>query len=486
MYIDQRKARLLFISLTFFVFSLLILIGLFGKIEFNPILNTRLEWGILILGVILSSVIVLWVRYVGKFDLFEFPIWISLNVYLQVLVSYWLFNTDPGKIYPSLRNDFNNWMFQALLLISASLLALWLGYIFYNRRMKDPIKKISGSARQFNLSRTIIVWFFLWLIITLAVPLNLIGWGGTAIGVWGNYLEFINILYLAAFSALAIYHFRKPTTLGWIWLSLTVIISLINGVAIGTRATIFVLINLVILIYYATGRFKWQLLFAGGLIVLILVPAATHFRSIVPRFSPVEPEKRFSTTFEAVAGTIDRPIGDLYEQVADLFGARQGSLFMVTASVIRNHPMILPFIMEPMVEQIAIGLIPRIIWPSKPVGNPELYYITITYSDRSSESSFTAIGLIADSYRIGGWFVSILFFIFLGIIMAWVYWRGPLNQNMVWIIFYISLLGIITYDGNIYSLSTFVIQRSIILWGFINFILFSKKSDKQLITNTNS
>ena len=477
---DKSVKTQLILAAICFLIAILALIAMQGTLDFNSLLSAKIEWVIFIVGVLSTLTILLWARRRGKLDIFEFPTWISINFYIQGIVSIWLFIRDIQNIYPSLRNNYQYWFLQALALIFVGLSSLWIGYILtFNGLIKKQPKPISYS-KNLNLSVTIAIWFVLWLAVTLSVPLNLLGWGGTAIGVWSNYLAFVQVLYLTASAALLIYHFRNPSIFGWVWLILALLSNIICSVAIGSRGAVYYFIYVFIIAYFATGKYKWKWLVAGVITLFVLIPAASWLRGEFPQNTAISANERFSTTYQALMGAIDRPIGDSYSQVVNLYAIRQGGLFQITASVMRQHPAIQPFVGGEMLSEFAIGLVPRVIWPSKPTGVSNLYSISTSYADTPTEYAFSDIGIFADSYRTGGWIVVVVIFLLLGCFLGWLYWRGPFLGDNANIVFYFLLLTIVAYNRSILEIGLFLIQRAILVWLFITFILYRRDRSDQL------
>jgi len=461
-------------AMTCFGVAALLVYAMVGGPHFSNIFDARLEWACLLLACGIVTMSAWWARYRGRLDFFEFPTWISFNLFGQVIAPYWLLAKDI-YFYPSLRFDYEHWMLMAVLLFAVCLSAVWCGYILVWRHLRIT----AWPVRQLDLTRTIFVWTVLWGANSTVAFLgyNPQTWGGSGAGTWNNYMAFVGILLTAANSALMIFHFRHPSNLGWIWLIGTLGVSLVSGLAIGTRGAALVFVNVFMVAYYASRRYMWQWLVIGALALVVLVPAATTLRAIIPRFERVNTSERLEVVSQAISNTMHRPASELTQDVVELFQRRQGDLFLVTASVMRQHPAMRPFLGLQMLEALAQNVIPRVLWPSKPAGTNKLYYINTWYTDTIEETSFADIGLFADSYRTGGWLFSFVFFMFLGGFMAWVYWRGPATDHGEWTVLYIVLLGVFAYSAAILESVTFVLQRAIPVWIFIISALFPRTDD---------
>ncbi len=84
-------AVLLFCAMVVALFTL----GSFGIIKFTPH-NFGLNFDLACIGLTVSIVIVLVIYYLDrkKFDFFEFPVWFTLNIYIQIILNVWLFQRD--------------------------------------------------------------------------------------------------------------------------------------------------------------------------------------------------------------------------------------------------------------------------------------------------------------------------------------------------------------------------------------------------------
>jgi len=286
------------------------------------------------------------------------------------VLGFWLFATDSSILSSNLQYSYTDWLFLAVVSVSLALGGLWAGYMLGFRRWAHSTLPAPAVTRQFRLSRAIVLWAILWPITVLAVPLNLAGWGGTAIGAWANYLNFVQAIVGAIATALTLYHFRHPSKLGWLWLVATLAINVFNAIALGTRGAVLLFVNLFMLNYYATGKYRWTWAVAGTTALLLLAPSATRLREIIPQYQAVDATTRFSAVGEAVDATLDQPLANLVQETASLFVNRQTSLLVVTASVIQTHPAVRPFVGDQMLQIFVEGLIPRVLYRDKPAGTP--------------------------------------------------------------------------------------------------------------------
>ncbi len=476
-YLINQSSKTLYYLAALCLFAASIVIFLWwGKLDLNPLLDSRVEWAILFLGILIGLLIINQARRNRKLDLFEFPTWFSLNIYIQAVFSVWLFYDDINQFFPSLRSTFNSKLLSSIILFGVSIGCIWIGHNVSLLALKKIPENTGRYRREPNLPLVMVIWVLLWIYITLSVFSNFLGWGGVLIGVWSNYLAFVQLLYLAASAVLLIHHFRNPTLFGWVWLVIALIFSAINGVAIGTRGVVFYFIYIFILAYYATNRYKWSWLVLGAITLMILVPSASVFRQQFPQYQAVSAQERMDSTLSSFGESLSEPIPELIDQVVNLFASRQGSVFLVTASVMQQHEKAASYVGREMLDEFLIGVIPRIFWRSKPVGFSNLYLITTRYTDASTERVFSEIGIIADTYRSGGWPLVTIVFSALGFFMGWLYVKGPLSNKDEWIVFYFLMLTVVIYSRSLLDTGLFLFQRAILVWLFLFFVLFKRVS----------
>jgi hypothetical protein len=99
-----------------------------------------------------------WVRHRGRFDVFEFPIWLSLNAFGQAILSWWLFQRNQLPSIPWLRGNYGP-MTTAVWLICLCLTALWVGYVWAYRHLDRRPGLIRPRAGQMRTSVVLALWF---------------------------------------------------------------------------------------------------------------------------------------------------------------------------------------------------------------------------------------------------------------------------------------------------------------------------------------
>lgn len=477
---SQRKAALL-VAAIFGLCALALIIAIAGfaapEVAIHA-LGIEFEVTAALVGFGLILVIVWWSNLRGRFDLFEFPIWFSLNAYLQGVASMWLLNRDVFIMIPGLERNPGPRMTEAVILFGFGLLFLWGGYVAVFRTQQQGVSLERTQHPQIKIAATFSIWFLAQLVIIFQTTVGGQGYlGNNTLGLWANYFAFVSVAGWAAWAALVIHHFRNPTLTGWTWLLLSIALDFGIGLVAGTKRPILTLVWLYLLNGYVTGkhlRVRWVL--AVCLAVIFMIPAVNLTRQSLWQVGNLTYGvgfwERIQILTDSVPKILSQPISVLFEDTSETIASRQISVISVTASVLNVHPQYQGFLGSELIQEMAVGIIPRIIWPAKPTGNSSLYDITGTYL--TYNRSLSAIGLFADAYRAGGWPFTAIWFLAVGAIGALLYRKGPRKEDDAWtVIYFVVLVFVITYDTTL----TTVILRSVtmmpLLWFTVTYVMYS-------------
>ena len=462
--------------------ALLVVVFMFDASPFGiseHILGSGFDIAAAGLGVVLVSIIAWWAFQQRRFDLFELPIWFSLNAYGQIVLNVWLLQRDISLGSPWLFYDAGVMMVLAIGLIGVSLTAMWAGYIWFTRKLECYPVKDQPLVRTPRLKIIIFVWFVTWLLETQAILTSLVGYlPGTTGFVWGNYLAFINLVNNLCTFILLFYHFRHSNTVSWVWVLFVCSSEIVLGFIVGTKSAVFIFLYIAMVISYTKRKTSKNWLMIGLLLLMLTVPIVNTFRANLfalgfDRSAGAGLMDRLSILGTSIQETLTQPSSHFTEQTLNTFAARQGVMLEITAAIMKAHPKTLPFLGIDMLSSIAESSIPRILWPEKPVGRPELYLITTTYLGASGEYSFASPGLFADAYRTGGWLFVMLWFWLLGVFAAWLYWQGPRRNDLAGTAFYLIMLtNILIYNSNIFRLILNFAQYATPIWIGIMYIAF--------------
>ena len=485
-HIPGRKARdrtgMLWIVVTSWGLALLCLGFMFGEGPFGlpkHVLGNSFDVVSAGLGVWLVLIMLWWARQRGKFDPFEFPVWFSLNAYVQVVLNVWLFQRDIKLSSPWLKSNADIMMTQAVLLIGVGLTVLWAGYVWFYRLLQRHPRWTQLAAESPRLQIIVAVWLVMWLLGMLSVVTGRQGYlPGTKGFLWTNYLAFVTRLGDLTTFVLMLYHFRHPTRVGRMWLVFACGSYVLLGLVVGTKGAVFILLYALMAIYYATGRLAKMWLVAGLLALFVAVPTMNAFRSDLfgagfDRSAGAAFVERVSILVESVQQTLTQPFSSLAEETRGTFEIRQGSILEITAAMITVHPASRPYIGFDLLEVIIPQVIPRLLWPGKTTVRPELYNISSVYLGTPAETSFASPGNFAEAYRAGGWLFVAFWFWALGAFGAWLYQKGPGRGNLPGTAFYLMLLiGIVTYDRELLVVIVQLLQFGTLAWILTMYVMF--------------
>ncbi len=292
----------------------------------------------------------MWVHRQGKFDLFELPVWISLNIYIQVVLNVSLFQRDLKLTSPWLINNASAMAVKAIFLFGFSLTVFWSAYIWVSERLQRHSHIIQTKAYEPRKTIIIGIWVITWLITTLSVVLGVQGYLPSITSfAWTNYLKIISLLGDLVTFILLLYHFRHPTLIGRCWLVFVCSTSVFLGLVVGTKGAIFIFLYLVMALYYAQNRIPKAWLSVGLLILFIIVPVVNTFRSSLfaagyNRSTGANFSERLLVLSDSTNQVITQPISMLAGQTGETFKARQGSIMEITMAMLAVHPSHRPYI----------------------------------------------------------------------------------------------------------------------------------------------
>jgi len=492
---ERSKRRELLIAASFvFAITLVLLIAATQAVKLPPhAYGVWFDAACAGLGLWLTILIVAWIKKTGRFDPFELPVWFSINIYVQVVMNIWLLQRDRVSAIPWLSND-TSMMPLAVLLFGVALTALWVGYaLMYRRLTSRPRVKKASTEREVNVVNTYLVWLVTWLVSLYVSFSGISSYLGSGIGSnlgWLNYYRFVEIVGSAAMALLAIRHFRKPTLFGWVWLAVIIGAQVAQSLIAGSKIFALFLIWLAMYYFYARRRFPKIWVLIAGMLVVLLVPVVNGYREelhILDHGQGVSLEDRVTALKNVFTGTVVQPVQTSFASTRATFQYRQGGMLDLTASALYLHPDHLYFVGPEMAEAFVPQLVPRVFWPGKPLTRSPLLLITTVYGGAISEHSFSTLGLVADSYRAGGWVATVIFFLILGAFMAWLYVQGPVRDSLMGIVFYTTLLSyIILYDRDFSTLLVNLIQFGPLIWILIRWVLFSSPTKRASVTTVPS
>jgi hypothetical protein len=454
-----------------------VLHALQGNSRQTHVLGAGFEVASLVLGLWLSLIIFWWAQHRRKLDLFELPVWFSLNAYVQVVANVWWFQRNVIPTSPLVKGRYASLAVPVVLLMGIGLTAMWIGYVLSQKLLVRQSRTLVPKQVELRLGRTYGVWLVASLISTMSVVMGFQGYLAVSGDIGQNYLLFVTLLANLATFSLMLHHFRRPTPVGRVWLLFACGSTLLLGLLVGTRGAAFILLYALMAKFYASGRLSWRWVLTGVVVLVVAAPTATLFRTNLFRSG-------YSRTAGApimdrvniLAGSWEEIVTQspsaLLGQTRDVFKGRQGSIFELTAAVLAAHPSSMPFQGFEFARQFAVWAVPRFLWPGKPSGRPDLYMVSTTYMGSPSEQSFAALGQFADAYRVAGWPFVVFWFLSLGCLSALVYSRGPGRGSLPGTAFYLVLLiGVLNFNNDLFGTALRLVQMVPLLWIIQKFVM---------------
>lgn len=422
------------------------------------------------------------------FNPFEIPVWFTINTLAQLVLNIWLLQRDFDTRSPWLNSDnTEDAMIASLFIIALSLTVMWLSYAtsrnwLEKRRTRNPLAHDDRQPKRVvNYQRVAVIWAVSWFANTYTVIVGQQGYLATNISIWTNYLHLITLVGELCAFVLIIQHFRKPTVVGWAWITFFVGTDIFLSFVIGTRSGILILLYVVIARYFATRRFAWSWIGIGFLVLIIIIPTVTSFRLALfqegySRSAGADFEARIHILYNSFTSTIsDLDFTALLDTTRQTFESRQASVLEVSAAITAVHPSDMPFVFEPFTRDLFTTLIPRVIWSDKPTERSSLYNISTIYLGSPAETSFASPGQFLDAYRIGSIVFVVIFFASLGFGFAWIYHIGPKQDSLIGTAYYLLvMLSIWTYNKTVMEVIIQTLQFVIPLYFFAHYVLTMK------------
>lgn len=483
-----RKDRLLLLTASTFLLSLGIIV-LYFLYSLMAGINIELDKGIYFLLLIVYGGVCLYPIYrrvlVGNLDIFEPPIWASITYGLAFGILGLPLFSKYVYINPFL--DSSYWLNLAFFYIILSIASLWLGYntkialwvlgrikIFHPKREKeDAVVKLSYAFALYAiglLARIYMINYGLYAYLGIA-NLNVSSLGLLQI------MMHIEKFCTYALAILTISYFIKPSNAKRIMFALIMSLEIIFGFISGMKSHVIIPLLIVAIIYYYTKRNTPKGILIGIILILIVsYPFSDTYRDFINK-GAVD-----TTSIKAIIEAIPDVMYDAYSEatIGSIFnfGYQKSSSRL---SMLESFSLIVKDLSQSgrfwygkyYVYFPLLVLVPRIIWPNKPVIDIGLWF-TQTYWNPIAISS-TAITYPGDLYLNFG-LVGVLLGMFVtGIIYRLVYEWFKLNIGPLALFIYVFIfLALTNYEGDFLGIYTGLIKQLMELI-IIGYFVFGKK-----------
>jgi hypothetical protein len=404
----------------------------------------------------------------GRLDLLELPVWYSLWALLSI-VFFGLFGYlgDPRKYGTTRVVPEPGWAADGLWLLVVSLPSLWIGYRLGWMRLTKQTRPVwwQNTSRLLP-SRLVLagVYLLIWLLRM---------WQVRAIGIaydfdmedkasysafiqWATYFQECSYLVVAV---LAMHSFRRELNRAFLWI--VVALEIVFGLTTGFVAPVFRLFVLLLGVAMYCGRRLWtrQNAFIAFLLLatyVFVAPVTSVYRDLV-RTGIVNPRSVFSAAAGAAEATRLSWGTDLeltYELLESKVVGRQAGFAPILGVIVNVTPADIPFWGVDRLLLIPLSIVPRAIWPDKPVLTLG-HYFNVEYLGASPDST-TSVNytMYGDLYLSAGWPAVVIGMMLLGVILAWLY-RGlalhaQLTQNPGLFALYTAIAVSMIFDETAY------------------------------------
>lgn len=447
-----------------------------------PPLNLTFTITALFVGVWLAAITFLWCRVNGGLDLFEPPVWLSLFAYTQFILLPALFRRSFYTTVPWLQDNYEMRMAHATLLICLGLSALWLGYAWDAKRRRAGAPKRRGQSifSTYSLNRPL-AWSCWAALAAIKCYIVVAGtttyWVGRAEWAWGNYSFFIDLLYYLTWGALAFTYFHEcRAPLRRAWLISSALLFVAESILVGSKGFLLTALWVGSIIWYAPIRLRISWIAPAVAFAAFYVPCITVFRQEMNLAAMHTDEPSASTRVTAlraaVSNLFNRGFGAMAEEAVDTASYRQGNLLVIGASVIEKHTSTEEFDGLQLARDFGDSLVPRLLWPGKPMGHSDTYLISTRYLGWNSESSFSEIGLINDSFRAGGVGCVMVLLFLTGWVAGLLYRLGPARGDPGGVVFYlVCLFYVVRLDTDLVRMALRLVQMVpfLLMWSRVLF-----------------
>lgn len=292
----------------------------------------------------------------------------------------------------------------------------------------------------------------------IAFGSDLAAWGPLqSMDQWIGYVEDLRFLALALLVAHVI---RRRA--GYFWLVIPLLLELVIAVSSGFLIPVILPVVLCATTAAAFGRLHKRhlvLLAGAGFIVATFVPVVAAIRE--------DQTGRIGTRLSAgVAAALATPASYWRDSVSsgdgvyDKFFGRQAEVASATGLVVTLTPSVVPFEGLERLVAIPANLIPRVIWPDKPITSRGVWFSATFRGLEEDTTSYSAMTVFSEGYLFYGWTGTLLTMLMGGAVLAVVHRRLD-NPRLAPV--YLALVPTILHvEPEFSSYLTTLVQRSLV------------------------
>lgn len=410
----------------------------------------------------------------GRLDIFELPVWYTWWTSISIVPFGLLAFTDAAKYQLDVPVT-GEAAAVGLVLPLVGLVGLWLGYCL--TRLALGRTSVDAVASPWRPLRAVVVAVYglialerVWRIQTVGAAFA----STTALeelsglNQWSIYCE-ESVYLVVAVTALQVFRRQWQAR----YLVCVVACELTFALIAGSTKPLLWLGVVLFGAWQYSGRsvrvrslWKWGLLL---LVALVAVPVVEQYRGLIAlkAFDAHSPTGAAQAVLSSIQDSWGTDPGGATQVLLDKLTVRQALVAQTLGLVVSETPSVIPFWGSERLFAIPIDVLPRILWPDKPILNTGVYF-AVNYlgapRDTTSSAAFTIFG---DLYVSAGWGATVAGMLVLGAVSAVLYQalksvplrRADYNVPAL----YIALaVGMMDVEGSYIGVMVGLIQRFVV------------------------
>lgn len=473
-FLQHRRRLMLFSALSFAAASALLL-GLFADAvgangeRFLPLLYLS-QMALLVLQLVLGRS---WLKILAP----DQPRWLQP----PMLITGWvlLFFGVPGflsLVRPEILDPLELFTVDPVYTVRGTWLMVvgcfmvWLGYGFAYRAWKTPaFAQRLGKA---SISPSVVLGLFLVLLVLQAVEILVVGIAyGANLARWGalvTFRQWIGYLKDTSYVVLALVALKVLAGTWPKWMLALVLVPLLSLAFVSGFMKPVFWIFLLVLLAALFNRINPRYLVLAFVVFLLLgvlvVPVAEGLRARadVGLLDTTDPTALASITVETVATFWKSGEKDAWLFAFDRTLYRNAIVAATPGIIVEKTPSIIPYQGLDKFLAIPAYVIPRVLWPDKPILSRGNWFGIVYLNQPEFSLSSAAITVFGEGYMYAGWLGVIIACLIFGVQLAWVYrWTAGAQ---VWAVYLALIPTFIDMEAQFTGMFVALIQRTVVFF----------------------
>jgi hypothetical protein len=345
-------------------------------------------------------------------DIYEPIIFNSIWFIIIYAIPILLWSFDKYLIHENrmISDDFVNAMSRAMWALALFMLCTWIGYALVVKRksLRICLPDLCSTTRMTNVRVLYLTGvLFRGMLLSLGLRGNVSVFlsyqMGNRILAYEQLLSVVEMCFRTCGIILLLFYFAQGSSGSRAWLYAVLAGESLLAVWSGSRGAVgFFFLQVICCSYYARGRFPPIRALILAIPVVLFSTSIVQLFRVSDQVSPDASAIGLLHGLSAVSHFVWPDLADAYKSFADALWGRQVVTLQLMASMFRLHPAPLPFEGLGDVLSIPVNLIPRLLWPGKPVLS-EAMGLSRVYMGSDSFITFSSSNVVGHLYRMGGW-----------------------------------------------------------------------------------